>query len=415
MTKRHSVMLVLVGLVTTARFAVAAPVAGTCVVKNFFNTLYGGVQGQDISPDSRPKFPIAGVSGLALPVEIDAQAGTIAFDRTRFETGTFSISGVSNTLTLFGSVTGKIGTDEVDTTLSVPAVIRGTIDAGGNVTLPDFEAVFQTAIAPDAIVPIAPTLSTGLGETVLNGVVQTEGVPLDFSTGLLTLEGHVTATKVPVVTTVVTGMRFTCQLNPIPAQSDLPKAPQLTKVAGVARVAASLADGDKGDTLVLKAKLAAGKTPLPVDGTADVFVQIATPERHLALLLVRAGEFRVKGSRISAQRDDTCVKKKGAETGTCRLPRDLGCKDASDCGKFDKIDLDVVLGRKGDATAKSVLGGTIALTKRGALSVKAQGLDLSALQGTVTVSVQVGTQYVSAPVTVSGTGSVRRLKSPQRR
>jgi hypothetical protein len=303
-------------------------------------------------------FEFPSVDALVLQVDIDAGAGTFTLHRDDVAPIDVGTQGGPVKLLLAG-----------------PAAV-GSIDASGNVTIPGF--AYSEVFAGQPL-PGNPALTTTSFSTDLNGVEYPgHGTPLDFSTGILTLEGADVLPNAPIVgEAVVSGISITCQLAPVPDPSTLPKALSLKSVGGVAKTGKA----GKPDTLVLHAVLLPGTTGPDFAGK-DVLVGIrGSGTDDAVLLLVRAGSLHKKGRKLSVRDTD----------GTA---------------------LEVLAGRKGTQDAPAPTSGTLSVTpgKRTPLALRVQGLDLTALSGNMVVTVTVGPLVASANVAVSGSGKTRRLR-----
>jgi hypothetical protein len=232
------------------------------------------------------------LSGLALPVEIDAAAGSFSIDFTGFPTTAFSIVGV-------------------DSTVDFPdAKFTGTIDGSGNVTLPDvpIDLVTQATDPPTSLGTTA-TLTTGVTTLTISGKdYVTEGAVLDFATKTLKVAGQGTVGNAPLAgMPVATGVSLTCTLDTVPAASDLPPAPTLEHATGKGKFGKSKAGAPPaGDTLQVKATLVAGTTPvdlaasdlyLRVPGMVEVLADDGVAD-HSILVRVPAGALSPKGKKL---------------------------------------------------------------------------------------------------------------------
>jgi hypothetical protein len=257
--------------------------------------------------------------------------------------------------------------------LAGPAAV-GSIDASGNVTIPAFAYSELFAGQP---LPGNATLSTTAYSTELNGVEYPgHGTPLDFTTGIVSLEGAGVLPNAPIVSEpVVSGIRLTCQLAPVPDPSTLPDAPTLKNVGGVVKTGRA----GKRDTLTLHAVLVPGGT-LPDFAGKDVLIGLrGAGSGDGVLVLVRAGALRKKGKRLAVRDSD----------GTA---------------------LKVLAGRKGTDDAPSPTSGALTVASSKRINLRIQGLDLAALSGSLVVTLTVGPLAPTANVTVSGSGKTRRLR-----
>jgi len=294
--------------------------------------------------------------GVQLPVTIDEAAGTFVVDFTGIAPAEFSLSGVSSDLVLARS-----------------GVVSGTIDAAGNVVLPNMFVGFTTEFTPEPLGAPA-TLTSGLQAVSLTGVdYPTEGKALDFVTGTLKLAGQGIITNAPVVGQVTTGLEAACTLSPIPSQDALPKGNTL-KANGAIKPGTSDGSDVVGDTLTLKATVKLGATPL--DPTQDVLVQVAVAGETALLLRVPAGAL-AGGKKLVASDD-------GGST------------------------IHVVTGRRSVSNRNAPVSGTLSVAvskKKLTLKLTHTGGDLSALTGATsgtqaTVAIGVGPITVRDDVTI---------------
>jgi hypothetical protein len=238
--------------------------------------------------DSGFERPLPEMLGYAIPVAVDAGTGTIQFDFSAMPDGTFSISGVANAIRVQNA-----------------GLVTGSIDAGGNVALPPAQIDFTTALLPGVVLSANELLTTGIASVTLAGNdYATIGVPLDFTTGVLHLEGQGLVMNAPVVGTSTSGFTLTCTLAPIPPKSALPAAPSATAHA-VGKPGKPSTGTVVGDTLTVKAKLKNGATPF--DPTKDAFVRIAVGDTEVMVVRVPAGMLTPKGKKFSASDTDGSV------------------------------------------------------------------------------------------------------------
>jgi hypothetical protein len=266
-----------------------------------------------------------------------------------------------------------------------PGTVTGTIDGGGNITLPNFAFYFRSGFAPEVRQDLAPTLSTGLGSVERTGSSAViVGEPLDFTTGQFTVNGLSLLQAAPGAPgALASGIGIRCTLSPIPSQSALPAASALAKVGGKAKLSEPLTeDGGEGDSLALKLKLAPGATPFDLEGGHPVIVSMRPngAEEDVLLLIIAADSFVPKGKKRKFEHsDDTPMM--------------------------------VLVGRKtADPDLSAALGGKLTLKagkKATTLAGKLEGFDLAALTGSVEVTVAVGGQTVRASATVDGKGKLR--------
>jgi hypothetical protein len=323
---------------------------GTCTIHSGGATLIAHVP-------SAGDFEFSSVDERVLDVDIDPT------------TGKFTVHRIGIAPIDVGTQGGPVKLD-----FSGPDAV-GTIDAAGNVSLP---AVSYDELFGTAHLPANPTLGTGPHSEQLNGKeFGGHGTPLDFTTGILSLEGAQLLPNAPIVSeSVISGLRIECQLAPIPAPATLPKAATLKAVGGNAK------SGRSGppDTLKLKATLVASGIPANL-ATGDLFISIhASGGPDLVSLFVRAGDLHGKGRHLTVTDSDGSL-------------------------------LHVLAGRTGDADAPGPTSGTLHATtgKKVQLNLRVTGLDLTPVTGTLVLSVTAGPAAASTKLTVSGTGRTRRL------
>ena len=350
---------------------VAGATSGTCTISQFVNLNRLGL-GLD--------FPGPKANGTAMAVDFDEAAGTFTMHRDAWAT---DFPAGMDFFTI-GQVRGII--------LMTPGAVQGTIDSAGIVSLKDFPIIFSTDFCPDAnnMLPQYPlTLSPSTGIQARELALQpdvTEGVPLDFATGRMTLMGlGLNVGPCGAGSSVDSGFRMACQLNPIPNQAALPKAARLVKATGkvtLRKDTSAIVAGDKGDAVTLKAKLAVGANPIALDNSQDVFVRLADGTgTELALVRVAAGRFQKKGKRLVAKDTD---------------------------GKT----IQVPVGHLKDANASAAFGGTLTLAgtkKTVALALQVEGLDLATIGSGAAVTVVVGSANMTKTIALRGAGTTRRF------
>jgi hypothetical protein len=329
-------------------------------------------------------------NGLQMPVTFDESTGTLTMARDAWA-NQFGTGGLS-----FDTGFGPHGF-----LIMGPGTVSGTIDAAGNVTLPDFALAFATDFCPPRSpdYPLLPSLTTGIQLWTLSGqTYASQGTPLDFGTGMLTVQGFdIIPSACGAPYPLLTGLVMTCQLNPIPDKSKLPPAPELTKLTGLARIGKPLpstppSKPDPGDVLTFKAQLQPGVAKLDFVNK-NVFLRVSNATDDVAIVRVTAGKFTTKGKGFQVV--DRPPNKSGTDP--------------------DGTVIEVVKGQKENGpTVMSATAGSIRVTpgRKGALvlQVQVQGLDLGALTGTGTVTVAVGPYAVTAPITVTGSGKRRHLR-----
>jgi hypothetical protein len=298
------------------------------------------------------------VDQLIIPIDIDEASGTLHVQRQNLPELSIGTQGGPVSLQLAGGT------------------VDGTIDAAGNVWLPNFNV---TELFFSNLLSTNPTLSTGWQSVPLNGIEYvSHGSRLDFSTGLLTLEGADILINTPIAGCAsVSGVHITCRLDPIPDRTKLPQGLSLKGVSGTVK----MGKAESGDVLTLKGRIVLGQAPLDFK-KQNLLVRLAGPDgKAIVLLLVRAGE--LKGRRVLSSRDT------------------------------DGATIEVVTGHKGvDATSAPFSGSITVATgrKQAALKLRVGGLDLSGLAGPLDTTVTVGPSTVAATATVSGSSKLRKLK-----
>jgi len=395
----------IVAAVLLASLGLGVPLAGatpgTCTISQFVNA----------NPSLGLDFPVPVANGVQMPVDIDEASGKFSMSGSAWEARfgpkycSFTTSqacatdadcqppacptcnppgGDAAEVCASGAEFLTVGTVHGFIVLD-PGTTTGTIDASGTITLQHFvETLLTDFEKPLRPLTDMPTISTTLTQTTLGGVVYTmRGVPLDFTTGDVTLAGtgilqNAPGSNGPTVSGVVMG----CRLSPIPDRTKLPAAATLKVASGKAKIGGPVAANDKGDVLSLKLALAEGG--VAIDPTAgDLFVRIAAGTQEIALLLVPAGKLQAKG------------KKKLVATDT------------------DGTTIEVLTGHKQSGDVSSAFGGSLTIVKgkkAEALKGTVQGLDLAALTGSATVTVVVDGAEASKTVTVKGSGSTRKFK-----
>ncbi len=399
------------------RIALAVP--GTCTVLRFI----------EINPNLGLDFAVPVANGLAMPVEVDAASGSFAMSRDVWAS-TFGGHYCNQTQTQacvldvdcpvgeacatgasFETIGGVHGFLVMD-----PGTVTGTIDAAGNVTLPDFAETLLTDYSkPLPSLSNAPTVTTGVRQQTLGGTAYpTVGVALDFTSGELTVAGTDVLVGAPGGNSDnQSGFKMTCQLDPIPTSASLPKPGlSITKVQGTVRSPRSEA-GSGLATLSLKATIVPAASTPAIDGTQDFFVRLGSGGAELALLFVPVGAFTAKGKTLTATRDDTC----SARSGHCKSDKGIPCTAATDCTSGTKA-IQVFAPDAADADLEKLsgtpmLGGRV-VVKRGRKGVRlaatVPGLALTGLGSSGTISVTAGTMDASRPIVVRGTGGKRTFK-----
>ena len=362
---RYALLALALVLVLLARPARATE--GTCTVS-------GAISSNNLNLP----FPIPVANGLVMPVEFDASSGTFSMRRDAWS-ARFGPGGAQ-----FDTGFGPSGF-----LIMSPGTVNGTIDAAGNVTLPGFAMAFATDFclprSPDY--PIVPDLATGQQFRFVTGqAFPLEGIALDFTTGTLTLEGQdVIASACGAPGALLSGLRLTCTLAPIPDRTQLPAPPTLAKLGGKAKIGKPLPSTppkkpDKGDVLTLKTRLAGWLTPLDL-ASEDAYARVTDASGDLVLLRIPAGKFQTRGKRSRVADTDGSV-------------------------------IQILTGHKESDAVSAAFGGMITLAndKGGtALKLRVQGLDLGRLSGSASVTIAVGPHSATAAVSVAGSGKSRRL------
>lgn len=334
-------------IILAVGFAMTAPAwatTGTCTVSSA--TLLVLSQGFT--------RPLPGMVGYAIPVEITESTGAMSLDLTTFPGDTFDISGVNNSVTL------------------QPGKVSGTLDRNGNVALPPVPVHFTTDLAPGVDLGGPEALITGLSAVTVSGVdYLTEGSRLNFTTGVMRIEGQTVITNAPVVGVASSGLGLECTLAPIPSASSLPKAPTMA-VGG--KIQAGSGTGVVGDDLTLKAKIKNGAAT--IDPTQDVFVRINVGDTTVFLVRVPAGQLTQKGKKSS-----------GFDTGGTTIR--------------------VLEGRKESGGVKADVSGSITIVrakKATSLTLKHTGGDFTTLStaSSAQVTVAVGSATATDVITVKG-------------
>jgi hypothetical protein len=324
-------------------------------------------------------FVIPSAVGLVMPVTFDEAAGTFSLSRDTWA-AQYGSNGAS-----FNTVGGVLGY-----LIMAPGTVAGTIDAGGNITIPDFGIAFATDFCPPRSpdYPLLPELKTGAQFLRVTGqTIGFTGVPLDFTTGKLTLEGQdIIPGACGAPGALLSGVRITCTLSPIPNQALLaPPSTALTASNGKATIGKPLPEEPpqkpvKGDSLTLKTNL--GRWASLADVAAnDVFVGVAGGESSV-VLRVPAGRFQTRGKKATVK--DT-----------------------------DGTSIEVAAGHKQNADVSAAFGGTMTFVsgRKGlVLKLRVLGLDLEGLTGPTVLAVAVGQNAATVDLTASGTGKKRKLK-----
>jgi len=325
--------------------AAARAAAGTCTV-----TAGGYAVVANVPSAGRFVFrPQA--DGIALPVEIDEQAGTFTIDPSPLAQTNFDTDG------------GVVG-------LSVtPHPFTGTIDAGGDVTVPNFAAAF---LFGGLTLPINPTLLTGPQSQLINATeFPQHGEPLDFTTGQLTLTGSDIIPSAPIVEeSVISGLRLTCRLAPIPSAANLPGAPQ-AKVKGKVKTGAA----GQGDAVQLTAKLKAGRSAFDFAHQTLIVRVASATSTDVFVAVVRATSLHGKG-KVSTAKDS------------------------------DGQTIQIAVGHTMAAPFKGSLR-IVNAGKRATLALHLAGVDTSMLGAGAVVTIGSGTNVTTTTLVVGGNGKKR--------
>jgi len=240
-------------------------------------------------------FPFyrVGAVGLVLPVDIDTATGRFTLQRDAFTTP-YPSPGFK-----FQTGFGPFGWLDWD-----PGPIDGTIDSNGQVVLPNFGMRFWTDFSTPNVAGLAgsmtPNLTTGIqAQSAANRYWLFFGRGLDTSSGSLRLEG---TGLINFQLPLQTGTGLTCTLAPIPNLADLPKGPTLVSAKGKVKAGPAAHD----DELTLTAAVLNGARAPVLDGSQDVLLRLkpASGPGEALNLLVLAGNFRVKGKKLSVQDGD---------------------------------------------------------------------------------------------------------------
>jgi hypothetical protein len=303
------------------------------------------------------KFPAP--AGLDLPIDVDEAAGTVTLRRAGLPDVPVGTQGGIATLHLDGP--------------DGP----GTLDAAGNLSFPD---VPLDTIFFGLPLSVVLTLSTGLQSPVLNDIpYPSHGVRLDFTSGIVTIEGTAILQHAPIVDEpVISGVRVTCQLDPIPDRTKLPAAPALKGLVGSARAGSA----EAGDVLTLTTRIVGSRPGLSLDGDS-LFVRIAgSTGQDVVLLQVETASLTGKGKRRTARDTD---------------------------GKTIRV----LAGHKGADTTSAPYGGRLTLVtgrKSGLVTLRVGGLDLSGLSGNLMVTVTLGPMVAEHPVGVREAAKLRKFR-----
>ena len=359
--KDGSYLITAIVLMAISAPDVAMATSGTCTITDIASHIAGGGPGVLDLP------PVSQAVGLAMPVEFDEASGTFSLTRDVWA-NRFGPAG-AEAPTGFGP-----GSDYF--LIMTAGTVTGTIDAGGNITLPGFSFTFSTDVCepPKNTYGLTTNLDTGLQILTLGPTpVEVQGKALDFSTGSVELFGADVIPAPCLTSPLVSGINLTCTLSPIPDQSKLPAAPKVTRLAGVGKLGKPLpttqpTKPDKGDVLTLKGALAPGGAKL--DFTSRVIIRVADGTgTDLLFVEVPSGKLVHKGKAYVVKDTNGSV-------------------------------LTVLIGQKSNGPVSSTTGGTLRFTqtkKSVKLAAVLQGLDLTGVSSTAQVTIAVGPYTLTAP------------------
>lgn len=401
---RSTRLVVAAGIVALAWTVPASAVTGVCTIDRL------RVEGDYV-------FPVPRAVGIEMPMELDEVSGTFSLSRDPYAAMFPPICRAGTTDgppcagspgspcdgVCLGSTDGTCSSTDpdgisddcpdgalFDTIAGVPAwigmdpgTVTGTIDADGNVTLPNFAFRFRSGFEAIISLDVAPPLSTGMQmvERTGSGFV-VDGQPLDFATGQLTVAGVEVLLAAPgSPSALAAGIGIRCTLSPIPSQASLPPATALTKLVGKAkRTGELMEDGGKGDSLALALKLTPGATPLDLTQPVILRLRAAGSEDDLVVVSIAGEHFVAKGKKRRFQHSE-------------------------------ETPMLVLAGQKrADPDLLAALGGKLTLKagkKTTVLAGKLEGFDLSGLTGSVDVALAVGGQTVRTTAAVDGKGKIR--------
>jgi hypothetical protein len=336
--------LALGGIALIAAAWTASAMAATCTI----------TQARVLVPDGGFDVALPDMVGYAIPTEVTESSGAFQMDFSGVPVGNFNIV-VDNSISL------------------APAgVVTGTLDSNGNIALPPITVDFRTALTPETL-HTTEFLTTGIASVTLSGNdYATIGIPLDFGSGMLRMQGSGIVFNAPVVGTSTTGVLLDCTLTPIPSQDNLPDGPRLT-VRGTAKPGKPGEAGTVvGDNLTVKAKIKNGAAT--ADLTQDVFVRIAVGETEAVLVRVPGGSLTKSGKKFTASDTDGSV-------------------------------VHLLSGRKTEGSTKAALAGSLVAvqSKKGVtLTLKQSGIDMAPLAagGAATATVSIGGFTASDAVTL---------------
>jgi hypothetical protein len=268
------------GVVALGLMLVLPAVAGAAVCQ---------VTGMKVLVKSQGLDGTLSVPGLTLPVTIDG-SGNFSIDFSAFPQTSFTIVGVMSDLSFPPS-----------------ALFTGTIDGAGNVNVKAVQMNFAVNLGPP-LPPITldstPDITTGISPVTIGPADSgtdyvTEGTPLDFTTGAVSIQGQTVVPNPPVLGTAVsTGLELDCIISPPPAASGLPAGPKLVKASGKGKTSQS------GDTLKLNASFTQGAHAVD-PATQDLFLRIRDAQGNDALLVrVPSGAMTAKGKKLSVTDTD---------------------------------------------------------------------------------------------------------------
>ena len=305
-------------------------------------------------------FPFSNIGGvgLAIPVDIDAATGRFTLDRTAFTTQ-YPSPGLK-----FQTGFGPFGWLDWDS-----GPVEGTIDANGQIVLPNFGMRFWTDFGNAGV----PSVAGSMPQATLTNVIQAQNASdrywLFFGTpvaadGLVHLEG---TGFINFQLPLQTGTGLTCRLSPVPTLTDLPKAPTLASMKGKVKPGTDPNAAD--DTITLKAVLVGGAAALEVDGSQNVVLRFKAGSGLPLNLLVPGGSLQAKGKKLSVKDTDGSV--------------------------FRAISDRPSTNEEQPPAPAATTGGSLTIKKakkRMTLALTVSGVEASQLTGSVDATLAVGTQ-----------------------
>src|SRR5262249_27865890 len=313
-------------------------------------------------------FPFfnVGAVGLALPVDIGTD-GTFTLQRDAF-TSVYPSPGLQ-----FDTGFGPSGWLDWDS-----GPITGTIDASGQVVLPNFGMRLWTDFAetgvPQQFGDVKANLQSGIQQrTVSNNPILFFGQPV-ASDGTVRLVG---TGLVTFQLALQTGTGLTCKLSPVPDLATLPKAPKLASVKGKIKPGPDPTMAD--DELTVTAVLVSGATAPVLDGSQDVILRLQAPGTDPVSILAPGGpggKFQVRGKKLTLEDADGSVIK--------------AMRDQPKSADPDQQPAPLPPTKGGSVTIK----GT---KKRTAVIFKIQGVHAAKLAGSREATLAIGVQIGERP------------------